>query len=125
MPRFLVYDGGDSTFKYKLFLRRSPAGAFGLVVLADGFAQHLAPQVFRPFENITQGGGRPGVGVAVAAGADRIADALPVFGRDGDLLGSQRPGDAVDALAVHDHLKDAAHNGGGFLVNHPLALFFF
>ena len=34
----------------------------------------------------------------------------------------QRPSDAVDALAVHDHLEDAAHNGGGFLVNHPLAL---
>ena len=122
VPRFLVNDGGDGSLEHKLFLWRCPAGAFGLVVLADGFAQHFVPQILRPFEDITQGGGRPGVGVMVAAGADRTADALPVFGGDGDLLGPQRPGDAVDALAVHDHLEDAAHNSGGFLVNHPLAL---
>ena len=41
------------------------------------------------------------------------------------MLGPQRPGNAVDALAVHDHLENAAHNGGGFLVNHPLALVLF
>ena len=125
MPRFFVNDGGDGSLKYKLFLWHCPAGAFSLVVLTDSLAQHLAPQVLRPFKNITQGGGRPCVGVAVAVGSNRTADTLPVFGRDGDLLGPQRSGDAVDALTVHDHLKDAAHNGGSFLVDHPLALFFF
>ena len=46
------------------------------------------------------------------------ADAFPMFRGDRDLFRPQRPGDAVDALAVHDHLEDAAHNSGGFLVNH-------
>ena len=37
VPCFLVHNGGDFPVKNILFLRRSFAGAFSLVVLADGF----------------------------------------------------------------------------------------
>ena len=37
IPCFLVHNGGYLPVKNILFLRRGLAGAFGLVVLADGF----------------------------------------------------------------------------------------
>ena len=37
---------------YILFFRRSLAATLGLVVLADGFPQYLAPCVFRAFQYV-------------------------------------------------------------------------
>ena len=56
VPRFLVDDGGDCSLKDILFLCRGLAGAFGLVVLAYGLSQHLAPHVFRAAENVADSG---------------------------------------------------------------------
>ena len=45
-----------------------------------------------------------------------------MLGRDGDFLGAERPCYAGDTLPGNNAVEDTAHNGGGFLVNDPLAL---
>ena len=48
-----------------------------------------------------------------------------MFGRDRDFLGAERLCDVGDALPGKDAVEDTAHNGGGFLVNYPLAFVLF
>ena len=48
-----------------------------------------------------------------------------MVGRDRDFLGAECLCYAGYGFPGKDGLEDAAHNGGGFLVDHPLALVLF
>ena len=123
LPRFLVHDGLMGVPENHQFLRLGLAPLLGLVVLADGLAQHGMPHVLLLFQDVGNRRTRPeaGVIVAVAVVVLRVV-LLCVCGGYQYLVLGQCPGDGLNTFPLNHHLEDAAHNGGGLLVHNQVLL---
>ncbi len=88
-----------------------------------GFEIDGMPHVLHAGENVAHRRTPPAVGIFKLA-VSAIASALcgKIGGRAKHLFLGQNIRDLAHTLAVNDHVEDAAHNRGGFLVDDPALL---
>ena len=126
LPCFSVHNGLVGIFKDQPILLGIHYGVFIFIGLLVGAKIHRMPHILRLGEDLSHDIAAPviGIGKFLFAFPDTLALLTEVHSRRFHLILKENTGNIVGSFALDGQSENAAHHGGGFLVDQPMVFVF-